>query len=70
MIFFTDDLGQWEDEEGMPIVPIACVLRTDLAGWYLAEEKRAQVEQRAPNTTIYNITKEDLKPITDIGDVL
>jgi hypothetical protein len=57
MIFWTKDIGGFELSTGMKVVPIPCTLKDSRVGFYLADDKKEEVESKGVTTELITIDK-------------
>jgi len=50
MIFWTENIGEFELSTGMYVIPIPCTLKDSRVGFYLANDKKEAVESKGVTT--------------------
>lgn len=50
MIFWTENIGEFELSTGMYVIPISCTLKDSRVGFYLANDKKEAVESKGVTT--------------------
>ena len=59
MIFWTENIGEFELSTGMKVVPIPCTLKDNRTGFYLGDDKKEVVESKGVVTE--EITTDKIK---------